>query len=264
MSSEADAPRLELPDGTSLAYHALPGASPAVVFLGGFASDMTGTKAIALEAHCRMSGRAYVRFDYFGHGASDGRFEEATIGRWLSDALAVIDRLTEGPVVLVGSSMGGWLAVLAALVRTDRVAGLVGVAAAPDFTEDLIRPGLTDAARRELAEKGVVFLPNPYGEAPTPIRRELLDEARRHRVLQGPIPLACPVRLLHGMADSDVPWQTSARLAEALESRDVVVTLQKEGEHRLSDERGLAWLFGAVDELCEFMSLEDLPQRRDP
>ncbi|MDW7710564.1 MAG: alpha/beta hydrolase [Deferrisomatales bacterium] len=251
MSSDAGGVRsLPLPDGTCLAYCAQPGAEPTVVFLGGFTSDMTGTKALALGEHCRRRGRAYVRFDYFGHGASEGRFRDATLGRWLEDALAVMDEVARGPVVLVGSSMGGWLMVRAALARPERVRGLVGVAAAPDFTEELIEPALDANARRSLAEGGVVWLPNPYGTEPTPVTASFLGEARRHRVLGGPIGLWCPVRLLHGLADREVPWQLSLRLAEALEGGDVTLTLVKGGGHRLSEPGDLARLFVAVDDVC--------------
>lgn len=248
---EPDAPGfLDRPGGSRVAYRAVAGDLPGVVFLGGFASDMTGTKARTLEAHCRARGRAYVRFDYFGHGASSGRFEDATLGRWTEDALAVLDRLTRGPQVLVGSSMGGWVMVLAALARSDRVRGLVGVAAAPDFSEDLIRPRLSEEDRRTLEARGVLYRPNPYGEAPTPITGAFLREAREHLVLRAPIPLSCPVRLLHGLADPDVPWQTSLRLAEALESPDVALHLVKGAGHRLSDPPHLERLCALVDELA--------------
>ncbi len=258
MSAEgAEARYLSLPDGSFLAYRAEAGAVPTVVFLGGFTSDMTGTKAVALGQHCRRRGRGYVRFDYFGHGASAGRFADATIGRWVEDAVAVIDRVTHGPVVLVGSSMGGWLMVRAALARPDRVAGLVGVAAAPDFTVELIEPALDAETRQRLAEEGVAFLPNPYGPQPTPVTSAFLEEARRHRVLGGPIPLGCPVRLLHGLEDREVPWRLSLRLAEALESDDVTLTLVKGGDHRLSEPEHLVRLFAAVDDVSGDWDFDD-------
>jgi pimeloyl-ACP methyl ester carboxylesterase len=191
-----------------------------------------------------------VRFDYHGHGASSGRFEEGTIGRWASDAVQVVDRLAKGPVVLVGSSMGGWLMVLAALARAERVRGLVGIASAPDFTEDLLWPRLGEAGRRELLEKGVIGIPNPYGPEPTPVTRRLIEEAKEHLVLGRPIPLPCPVRLIHGLEDADVPWQTSLRLAQALESEDVAVTLLKGVGHQCSDPRSLEHIFRTVDEVC--------------
>lgn len=215
-----DAPPLHLDrgEGIRIAYHRVTGAPPTVVFLGGYASDMTGTKARYLDAWCRARGQAYLRFDYQGHGASSGRFEDGTIGTWRDDALAAIRTLTAGPLVLVGSSMGGWIMLLAALAVPERVRALVGVAAAPDFTEDL--------AGARLSPK-------------------LIEDGRRHVVLRAPIPLACPVRLLHGLEDTDVPWKTSLRLARALASRDVILTLLKGGDHRLSEPHELG-LLGAT------------------
>ena len=231
----------------TIAYRAMDGTPPGVMFLGGFMSDMTGTKACALEAHCRRAGRAYVRFDYSGHGASGGAFRDGTIGQWRDDALAVLDRIARGPQVLVGSSMGGWLVLLAALARPGRVAGLVGVAAAPDFTEDLIWSALDDEARRTLADTGVVERPCDYGEDPYPITMRLIEEARSHLLLRAPIPLDCPIHLLQGMADEDVPWRTALRLAEQVESGSVVVELVKDGDHRLSREQDIARLCAAVE-----------------
>ncbi|MEW6489977.1 MAG: alpha/beta hydrolase [Thermodesulfobacteriota bacterium] len=241
---------LDRPDGTRLAYRVTCGQGPTVVFLGGFTSDMSGTKAVALEAHCRSRGRAYVRFDYFGHGLSAGRFADATIGRWIDDVLAVLDEVVEGPAVLVGSSLGGWLMVRAALARPERVAGLVGVAAAPDFTSELIELSLSEGARSRLREEGVLLLPNPYGQEPTPVSAAFLEEARRHRVLGSPIPLRCPVRLLHGLADREVPWSLALRLVKALEGSDATLTLVKGGDHRLSAPEDLTRLRAAVDEVC--------------
>ncbi len=243
--------RLARPGGETVAYHALAGRPPGVVFLSGFVSDMTGTKATALEDHCRNVGRAFVRFDYLGHGASSGRFTDGTIGRWADDAIAVLDAATEGPQVLVGSSMGGWLMLLAALARPARVCGLVGVAAAPDFTEDLVWAGLDATQRETLMRDGLVHLAPDDGEEPTPITRDLSEEARGHLLLRAPIPLTCPVRLIHGLADSDVPWRVSLDAAARLESDDVVVTLVKDGDHRLSDPDDLERLCMTLDEVCE-------------
>ncbi len=242
--------RLTLADDSTIAYHALKGKSPGVLFLGGFQSDMTGTKATALDAFCRASGHAYTRFDYTGHGASSGRFIDGTIGRWAEDAIAVLDRLTEGPQILVGSSMGGWLMLLAALARPERLHGLVGVAAAPDFTEDLLWQGLDDAARGVLERQGVLYMPSEYDDEPYPITRTLIEEGREHLVMRGPIAITCPVRLLHGMKDNEVPWQTALKLSDRLESRDVSVRLIKDGDHRLSSEVHLKRLCAAVDELA--------------
>ncbi len=242
--------RLERPGGHTIAYHATPGKSPGVVFLGGFASDMTGTKATALEEHCRGEGRAYVRFDYLGHGASSGKFAQGTIGRWADDAVAVIDAATQGPQVLVGSSMGGWIMLLAALARPERVCGLVGVAAAPDFTEDLVWNTFDAAQRQALMRDGVVDLPSDYSGEPYPITRALIEDGREHLLLHGPIPVACPVRLIQGMNDADVPWETAFRIAEKLISDDVEVTLVKSGDHRLSEPDDLARLCRTLTQVC--------------
>ncbi|MDX1606244.1 MAG: alpha/beta hydrolase [Candidatus Competibacterales bacterium] len=234
---------LHRPDGQRLAYERLPGRGPGVVFLGGFMSDMTGSKALALEDWCRARGRAFVRFDYQGHGQSDGAFTDGTIGRWHEDSLAVLDTLTDGPQILVGSSMGGWMMLLAALARPRRIAALVGIAAAPDFTEDLIRDRLDPDRHERLARDGVLHEPSDYGPEPTPVTRRLLDEGREHLLLRGePLPLNCPIRLLHGMRDPDVPWQTSLRIAERVTGEDVHIHLVKDGEHRLSREADLALL----------------------
>ena len=240
---------LARPDGAAIAYHRIDGAAPGIVFLGGFRSDMTGTKALFLEDYCRRQRRAYVRFDYFGHGMSSGEFAAGTIGRWREDAVAVIDSLTEGPQILVGSSMGGWIMLLAALARPERVAGLVGIAAAPDFTEKLLPKRLTPEQRRELEEKGAVTLPSDYDPAGYLYTRALIEDGRKYLLLGAPIAHDMPVRLLHGLADASVPWQLSLRLAERLQSRDVAVTLVKDGDHRLSSESDLARLAHTLDGL---------------
>ncbi len=237
------------PGGASLAWFRLEGKSPGLMFLGGFRSDMSGTKASALEAHCRNMGRAYVRFDYSGHGESSGKFEEGTIGQWMEDALAILDRVARGPQVLVGSSMGGWIMLLAALARPERVQGLVGVAAAPDFTEDLVRDALTEAVREELDARGYFMRESEY-EAPYPITRLLLDEGKNHLLLRDTIRIARPVRLIHGMRDDSVPWDTALRLADALASGDVCLTLIKDGDHRLSTPRDIALIIQAAEELA--------------
>jgi pimeloyl-ACP methyl ester carboxylesterase len=203
---------------------------------------MTGTKALFLDDYCRRRGQAFVRFDYFGHGASSGDAALGTVGGWAEDAVAVLDSLTEGPQILVGSSMGGWIMVLAALARTERVRALVGVAAAPDFTEDLVWPRLSAAQQQELRESGQVTLPSEYDPAGHTYRLGLFEDGKRHLVMCEAIALECPVRLLHGMRDVAVPWQTSLSLAERLDSRDVTVTLVKDGDHRLSSEADLARL----------------------
>jgi pimeloyl-ACP methyl ester carboxylesterase len=233
-------------DGATIAYHRLAGSGPGIVFLGGFRSDMTGTKARYLEDYCRRRGQAYLRFDYFGHGASSGDAALGTIGRWSDDAIAVLDSLTEGPQVLVGSSMGGWIMLLAALARPSRVHGLVGIAAAPDFTEDLVWPRLDPEQQQELRATGAVTLPSEYDPDGYTYRLSLFE--KRHLVLRRTIDLECPVRLLHGMSDASVPWETSLLLAERLASRDVVVILIKDGDHRLSRDRDLDRLARTLDE----------------
>jgi pimeloyl-ACP methyl ester carboxylesterase len=229
-------------DGATIAYHRLDGKSPGIVFLGGFRSDMTGSKAMALEAFCRGRGQAFLRFDYFAHGASSGEFAEATIGRWRDDAIAVLDALTAGPQILVGSSIGGWLMLLTALARPARIAALVGIAAAPDATEDLMWRRLSPVQQRAMRQDGSVTVPSEHDPAGYLLTHRLIEEGRAHLVLRGPIALPCPVRLLHGMADRDVPWQTSLRLAERLAGADVTLTLIKAGDHRLSSEADLARL----------------------
>ena len=229
-------------DGATIAYHRLEGKSPGIVFLGGFMSDMTGTKAVALEAFCRDRGQAFLRFDYFAHGASSGEFAEATIGRWRDDAIAVLDALTEGAQILVGSSIGGWLMLLVALARPSRIAAMVGIAAAPDATEDLMWQRLSPAQQQAMRRDGAISVPSAYEPAGYLLTHRLIEEGRAHLVLRGPIALSCPVRLFHGMEDRDVPWQTSLRLAERLAGADVTMTLVKDGDHRLSSEADLARL----------------------
>jgi len=231
------------------AYHRLAGGTPGVVFCGGLRSDMTGTKASFLEEHCRRRGRAYLRFDYFGHGASSGDFAQGTIGRWAEDAVAVLDLLTEGPQILVGSSMGGWIILLAALARPERVQALVGIAAAPDFSADLFWARLDPAQQRQFRDKRVITLPSEYDPAGYTYRMEFFEEANRHLVLREEIPLDRPVRLLHGMRDASVPWRRSLDIAERLRSRDVTITLVKDGDHRLSSEPDLARLAATIEEL---------------
>jgi pimeloyl-ACP methyl ester carboxylesterase len=233
--------RLDRGDGVELAWARQDGKSPTVVFLTGFHSDMTGEKATALAAFCAECGQAMLRFDYSGHGTSGGRFEDGTISRWTDDALAMIDRQTDGPLILVGSSMGGWIALLAALVRPGRVAALVGIAAAPDFTEALMWPAMTLEQRDTLERDGVVHRPSQYGD-PTPITRALIEDGRARLVLTGRIQLDCPVRLLHGQNDPDVPWRMALRIAERVSSNDVQVILVKDGDHRLSRPQDLSLL----------------------
>jgi pimeloyl-ACP methyl ester carboxylesterase len=233
--------RLDRGDGVELAWSKLDGSGPTIVFLPGFRSDMGGDKATALAAFCAARGQAMLRFDYSGHGTSGGQFEDGTIGIWALDALTAIDRLTEGKLILVGSSMGGWMALVLALQRPERVAALVGIAAAPDFTERLMWDAMTFEERARLMRDGILRVSSRYGE-PTPITRALIEEGRSHLLLDGPIMLDCVVRLLHGQADPDVPWEMALRIAERVTSHDVEIVLIKDGDHRLSRPRDLALL----------------------
>ena len=219
---------------------------PGVMFCGGFKSDMTGSKALALEESCKQSGRAFTRFDYTGHGGSSGDFEDGTIGAWRDDAVAIIDKVTEGPLILIGSSMGGWIMLLAALLRPERVKGLVGIAAGPDFTEDLMWAKGNERQRAELLAKGRWVLPSTYSDRPYVITRKLIEDGRSHLLLRSSIPFLGPVHLVHGQADPDVPWQTSLRLAEALQSDDVIVELIKSGDHRLSKPKEIDRIWAGV------------------
>jgi pimeloyl-ACP methyl ester carboxylesterase len=233
--------RLDRGDGIELAWIRAAGRGPTVVFLPGYRSNMTGEKASMLADFCAARGQALLRFDYSGHGASGGSFEDGTIGIWAADALAVIDAQSEGRLVLVGSSMGGWIALLTAHARPERVAGLVGIAAAPDFTEALMWNALAPAERATLLRDGMLLAPSQYGE-PYVITRALIEDGRRHLLLHAPIAIDCPIRLLHGQRDPDVPWETALRIAERVVSEDVRVILVKDGDHRLSRQQDLALL----------------------
>ncbi|WP_332837757.1 alpha/beta hydrolase [Neoroseomonas rubea] len=232
---------LDRGDGVVLAWRRIAGHGPGVVFLGGFNSDMTGSKAEFLAGWCEARGTPFLRFDYSGHGASGGRFEDGTIGRWSQDAAAVIAALAPGPQVLVGSSMGGWIALLLAARRRVAVRALVGIAPAPDFTEELMWAEFPPDVRETILRDGVWMRPSDYG-APYPITRALIEDARDHLLLRGPIALDAPLRILQGQADPDVPWRHALRIAEAVGSGDVRVTLIKDGDHRLSRPQDLALL----------------------
>jgi pimeloyl-ACP methyl ester carboxylesterase len=241
--------RLAVGDDT-IAYHRLVGRAPGIVFIGGFRSDMTGTKATFLEALALRRGQAFLRFDHFGHGQSSGRFEDATISRWAADCIRVLDDLTEGPQLLIGSSMGGWIMLLAARARRARIHGLIGIAPAPDFTAALMWPRFSDAQRAALQRDGIIHLPSQYGD-PAPITRALIEDGNRNSVLDAPIELDRPVRLMHGMEDPDVPYTHSFTVLERLTARDVRLTLIKDGDHRLSRDQDLALLAQTVAELSD-------------
>lgn len=232
-------------DGQRLAFAHLPGAAPTVVFLPGFRSDMQGAKALAVRDFCAARGQACLRLDYSGHGASDGAFTDGTIGRWAADARLVIEACVTGEVILVGSSMGGWIALLLTRTMAARVTGLVVIAAAPDFTETLMWASMTPSERMALQADGRISVASAYGEDLV-ITRDLIEEGRAHLLLGEAIALACPVRLLQGQLDADVPWETALKLAQAIEGPDVQVTLIKDGDHRLSRPADLALLVRTV------------------
>jgi len=240
---------LTTPQGRRIAYHRTAGQGPGIVFLGGFRSDMTGTKAVYLQDWAAAAGRAFLRFDYSGHGISSGDFLDGAIGDWFEDALAVVTALTEGPQVLVGSSMGGWIALQLARAIPDRIAGLVGIAAAPDFTEDSMWAGFTEAQRQDLTVKGRVELPSDYSPEPYIITRRLIEEGRARLVLRDPLPLPFPVRLLQGTADTDVPAAVALRLLDHATGPDIRLTLVKGANHRFSTPDCLAMIAAAVTEV---------------
>ncbi|MGK2285576.1 alpha/beta fold hydrolase [Pedomonas sp. V897] len=247
---------LDRGDGVRLAYASLPGEGPTVVFLHGLMSDMEGGKALALEAHCRARGQAFLRFDCSGHGKSDGAFTDGTISRWRDDALAMIDARTRGPLLLVGSSMGGWLALLLARARPERVKGLVLLAAAPDFTDWGTFASLSPAQRDALERDGQVAIPSEYGPDPYIYTKALIDDGAANRLLTGPIPFDGPVRLLHGQQDPDVPWELALKIAEKLTTPDVRLHLVKDGDHRLSRPADLDLLCAVVGELTATMTAQ--------
>ena len=237
--------------GAAIAYRCRQGRAdlPGLMFLGGFRSTMAGIKASWLDQFCARTARNYVRFDYQGHGDSARHFEDCTVGLWREDALSVLDEVASGRQILVGSSMGAWIALLAALARPDRVAGLVLIAGATDFTEALLWPRLGAERQEKLMAEGVFRIPSAYDADDYVITRLLIEEGRQHLLLGGPIELGVPVRLLHGMADPDVPWQHSLRLVEALAGGDVVASFVKDGDHRLSRPQDLARLEAMIEEL---------------
>jgi pimeloyl-ACP methyl ester carboxylesterase len=241
-------------DGRRIAYHRTSPVGegrerPGVVFLGGFQSDMTGTKATALEAWAKACGRAFLRFDYTGHGASSGAFEDGCVGDWARDALDAVASLTSGPQIVVGSSMGGWIALLIARQAPERVAGLVGIAAAPDFTEDLIWSQMDEATRRRIEAEGKLLRATDYGADPQPITLKLIEDGRRNLVLRDPAPAPFPVRLLQGSADADVPVDVAMRLFGRLDGPDVRLTLVKGADHRFSGPAELALIIHTIEGL---------------
>ncbi len=239
---------LETSAGRRLAYHKFGGRRVGVVFLGGLRSDMTGTKAVHLEGWARRSGREFLRFDYSGHGQSSGRFEDGAVSEWAEDAIHAIEALTEGPQVLVGSSMGGWVALLLAKYRPETLAGLVTIAAAPDFTEIGYWEQWSEAERKAIKEKGRIALPSEYGDALV-ITRKMIEDGRTIRVLTEPLRIDVPVRLLQGTADTDVPPEVALRLLDHLDGPDIHLELVKDADHRFSDPACLDTLTRAVEEV---------------
>jgi pimeloyl-ACP methyl ester carboxylesterase len=237
-----------------IAVRARSGRPPGLFWLGGFNSDMRGTKALALDAWAAEHGRACVRFDYSGHGESGGKFADGTIGRWLEEAVAVFAQFCSGPQVVIGSSMGGWMALLLAReigrrgIKNASLAGLVLIAPAPDFTEALMWKGFAPEVREEIMTKGVWHRPSQYGD-PYPITRALIEEGRNHLLLGGAIEVGCPVRILQGAQDTDVPWRHAFALAERLPAEDVVLTMIQDGDHRLSRPQDIARIMAAVAEI---------------
>lgn len=235
------------PEGRRIALHRASGKEPAVMFLGGYRSDMTGTKAMFLEEWCWKQGRAFVRFDYSGHGVSGGDFEDGCIGDWTADAAAVLATI-DGKAVLVGSSMGGWIALILARAMPERIAGLVTVAGAPDFTEDLLWANWSEDQRREVTEKGVLLVPSEYGD-PYPYTRRLIEDGKRQLVLRDPLHLPFPVRLLQGTADADVPQDVALRLLDHATGDDIRLTLVKGADHRFSSPDCLELIAQAVEQV---------------
>ncbi|MDO9637970.1 MAG: alpha/beta fold hydrolase [Pseudotabrizicola sp.] len=245
---------LTTPQDRRIAFHRMAGQGPGVVFLGGFKSDMTGTKALFLQDWAAQQGRAFLRFDYSGHGQSSGDVLDGAIGDWFEDALAAITTLTAGPQILVGSSMGGWIALLLARAMPQRVAGLVGIAAAPDFTEDSMWAGFSDAQRQTLETAGRVELPSDYADQPYIITRRLIEEGRSRLVLRDDLDLPFPVRLLQGTADTDVPPSVAVRLLDHATSPDLRLTLVKGTDHRFSTPDCLAMIPQAITDILNRVS----------
>lgn len=239
------------PEGRRLAFRKSSprGSRPTFVWLSGFKSDMSGGKAQAVFAWAQETGHGALLFDYSGHGESGGRFEDGTISQWREDALAAIDAQTDGPLILVGSSMGGWMALLAALARPERVKGLVLIAPAPDFTEKLMWPEFTPQQQNQILQEGFLLRPSDYGE-PYPITRALIEDGRNWSILDTPIAFEGPVRILQGMEDPDVPWGHALRLTETLTSPDTILTLIKDGDHRLSRDEDIARLLNVCGEMA--------------
>ncbi|XP_030437838.1 transgelin-3 isoform X2 [Gopherus evgoodei] len=242
---------LSRPDRPNLAYNKIKGKNPGVVFLPGLHSDMNGQKAVALQDFCKSLGHAFVRFDYTGCGSSDGNLQECTVGKWRKDVLSVLDELTDGPQILVGSSLGGWLMLHAAIARPEKVAALVGVAAAADYLVTTFKQ-LPLEVQKEIEEKGEWKLPTKHNEEGFYcLSYEFIKEAENHCLLSNPIPITCPIKLIHGMKDEDVPWKVSMQIADDVVSTDVDVILRKVGQHRMNEKDDMKLLVYTVDDLID-------------
>lgn len=237
---------LNTPSGRRIAYHQTKGKAPGIIFLGGFKSDMTGSKALYLEQWARDINHSFIRFDYSGHGQSSETFQDGTIGSWLEDSQQVLTQLCNLPQVLVGSSMGGWLSLLLAKTNSDKVSGLVTIACATDFTTKLLKPTLTELQLHTINNTGAVSIHSDYDNQPYTITEKLLSEGDNHLLLKGTIPINCPVHMLHGTHDQDVPWQISLETMEQLESKMATLELIKHGDHRLSKEAELVRIVHAI------------------
>ncbi|XP_037381472.1 palmitoyl-protein thioesterase ABHD10, mitochondrial [Talpa occidentalis] len=245
---------LSRPDLPSLAYKRLKGKSPGIIFIPGYLSNMNGTKALAIEDFCRSLGHAYIRFDYSGVGSSDGNLQESTVGKWRKDVLSVIDDIAVGPQILVGSSLGGWLMLHAAIARPEKVVALIGVATAADGLVTQFKQ-LPVEMKKDIEMKGTWTVPTKYSEEDYQIPYSFITEAEHHCLLHSPIPVNCPIRLLHGMKDDIIPWHTSMQVANQVMSRDVDVILRKHGDHRMKEKGDIHLLLCTIDDLIDSFKL---------
>jgi len=238
-------------NGRTIAYQKFDTGGPGIIFLGGFKSDMSGIKALTLSQWCKANQRSFIRFDYSGHGKSSEKFEQGCVGHWLQDTLAIIDHLTTAPQILVGSSMGGWLMLLACLQRPQRIAGLLGIATAADFTESIIWSSLSREQRETVKTRGYIERPSEYQDDPYCITRLLIEDGRHHLLLDKPIEFQGPVRLLHGLDDQDVPWSISRQVCDQITSGDVHLHLIKDAEHRFSRQQDLDLILLTLEQLLD-------------
>lgn len=232
-----------------IAYQKMPGSSPGIIFLGGFMSDMSGTKATEIYKFCKKTKKSFIRFDYLGHGESSGNFEDGTIGKWKNNAISILDHLTKGPQILIGSSMGAWIMMLVAKARPKRIHALMGLASAPDFTKKLLLKTFSKTQLTKLKNEGQIKVNSEYNEKPYLITSNLINESEEHCVLGKKIKINRPIRLLHGLKDKDVPPLFSLRLSNNIASKDLTVTFIKNGDHRLSDKNSLKQILDTLEAL---------------